>query len=250
MSQTVGIVSSSITLVAFLAAVAATILMRKISAKEKLIKTANPEDRKDLISQTLEVFHVDTGNLTKQQQYDIAMEKIRQKAKRFKYIIITVTLIALLAIPIALLALSKEKPTPTPNPSANTSPVTNPLSTTDKSATADTLPTPISTSLPILRLRENIESQLQSCWDEDDFQSCETAAYSLSKYCTRINNNEDPIRQVPNGYCGGNLGTSLAHLSRSLRDPTPSQGTQMQILALKRATKTSAGVITFNFPTQ
>jgi hypothetical protein len=76
--------------------------------RERLIQTAPAGDRAQLVSEALEFFRIDTSGLTKQQQFDIALEQIRARAQRFRIITTAVFLIALLAALPAAFAISKQ----------------------------------------------------------------------------------------------------------------------------------------------
>ena len=83
MWQAIRYVTGVLSLIAFISAVIGMIKVAEIKQKEKLIKYAPDKDRKSLIQDILELFHVDLSNLTKQQQYEFAIEQIRAKARRF-----------------------------------------------------------------------------------------------------------------------------------------------------------------------
>jgi len=87
-------VTSGITLVAFIAAIAAWTYKSKLDERQRLIRTAPEGDRGPLVRNALEFLNVDTAELTKQQQYNIALEQIHARAQRFK---ITAALIGFLA---------------------------------------------------------------------------------------------------------------------------------------------------------
>jgi hypothetical protein len=76
-------IKSPYTLAAFLAAVVATILWRVIDRQRKLIVSAPEKHRAELVRNALEFFQVDTGNLTREQQYNLALQQIRLRARRF-----------------------------------------------------------------------------------------------------------------------------------------------------------------------
>jgi hypothetical protein len=76
-------IKSPYTLAAFVAAVVATILWRLIDRQRRLIVSAPEKQRAELVRNALEFFQVDTKNLTRAQQYDLALHQIRQRARRF-----------------------------------------------------------------------------------------------------------------------------------------------------------------------
>jgi hypothetical protein len=108
MWETIQYVSSGFTLAAFIAAVVAWVIKSRSEQRERLIATAPEEERGKLVSDALEFFHVDTGNLTKTQQYQLAREQIRARAQRFKLVAVTVCVLALIAAVIAGYALSRK----------------------------------------------------------------------------------------------------------------------------------------------
>jgi hypothetical protein len=139
MWEAIGYVSSGLTLVAFLAAVLASSYKSKVEERERLIRTASPEKRADLVQAALEFFHVDTGELTKEQQYKIAIEQIRARAQRFRLLVLLIGFLAIIAASVAAYAISKsgallplnrpptgtsttEHPTPQPPPTNSPAP--------------------------------------------------------------------------------------------------------------------------------
>lgn len=98
-------ISSGITLTAFIIAVAAWVYRLKLLEKGTLIRTAPAKERSRLVEDALEVFHIETGALTKQQQYELAIEQIRARALRYTIAAIVVVVVALLAAGIASFAI-------------------------------------------------------------------------------------------------------------------------------------------------
>lgn len=105
MWQAIGLVSSGITLVAFVVAVAAWAFRQHEIKKERLILTAAEADRAKLVTDALEFFNVDTQNLTKDQQYEIAIAQIKARANRFLIACVVVVIVALLAVAVAAFAI-------------------------------------------------------------------------------------------------------------------------------------------------
>jgi hypothetical protein len=263
MWDAIGLVSSGVTLTAFIVAVAAISYKNKLLVKANLIKSANEADRKDLVINALEFFHVDTSRLSKEQQYDIAMEQIWAKTKRFKHIVSVLCLIIVSGSFVAIYALSKNS---------------EPIDLSAKSIlTPDTSPsnqaTPTVTH-SMINLREMIETNLSTCW-QDRASACEMAAESVTKYCSRVSNGEDPIRNVPDDYCP-DLSTVLLSLASKLKIQDPSclatmanscsdvtddvhrshcfnrqascQGLIYQIVALRNNAQSKSGIIHFTIP--
>ena len=100
-------VGSALTLAAFIIAAIAWIIKSKSEERERLIDLAKEDERADLVRDALEFFRVDTAGLTKAQQYQLALEQIRERAERFKIIAIVVCIIALLGTGVAIYALTR-----------------------------------------------------------------------------------------------------------------------------------------------
>jgi uncharacterized protein YjbI with pentapeptide repeats len=107
MWQAIQYVSSGLTLVAFVVAAIVGVLRSKIREKERLIKTAGESDRASLVKDALEFFSVDTSNLSKDRQFDVAMAQIRARQLRFTMIIFAVIVLALIGACLAAYAMSK-----------------------------------------------------------------------------------------------------------------------------------------------
>lgn len=101
MWEAIGYVSSGLTLIAFLAAIVSFSLRNKSLREERLIKSVPEDNRADLVRNALEFFHVETSNLTKHQQYEVALQQIRNRSNRHK---VNSLLIFGLAIIFALLS--------------------------------------------------------------------------------------------------------------------------------------------------
>ena len=100
-------ITSGVTLVAFLAAVAAWLHRSKLKHDSELIRSA-PQDKRDaLISAYLGRFEVDTANLTKQQQYDVVVKQIDGRAQRFKWLVVAALTIAILFTTLAIYAIAR-----------------------------------------------------------------------------------------------------------------------------------------------
>ena len=67
------------------------------------------EDRASLVAKTLEVFHVDTAGLSRQQQFDIALRQINGPIERFRIIATLVVVLALVAAGLSAYAIAVEK---------------------------------------------------------------------------------------------------------------------------------------------
>lgn len=83
---------------AFALAIAAVVLGRYIRSKERLISSAPPEQRAELVERALEFFDVDTTTLTRNQKYQLAVQQIEKRSERFRLsALVTVILGAVLA---------------------------------------------------------------------------------------------------------------------------------------------------------
>ncbi len=115
----IGYISGGTTLVAFIVAVAASVYRQKMLQKQKLILTAAEDQRHPLVLAALEFFKVDTGNLTKKQQFDLAIEQIKARATRFLVSAVIVALISVLGAALTAYAISLTRAT-TSDSNANT----------------------------------------------------------------------------------------------------------------------------------
>ncbi len=102
-------VSSGFTLCAFIVATVVFYLNHRIKEERKRIEAAPAEDRASLVAKTLEVFHVDTAGLSRQQQFDIAMRQINGRIERFRIIATLVVVLALVAAGLSAYAIALEK---------------------------------------------------------------------------------------------------------------------------------------------
>lgn len=107
MWQAIQYVTGGFTLSAFIAALIAWAYINNIREKRKRIDSASDRDRAELVSETLEFFKVDTTNLTKQQQCDIAMAQIEARIERFRIAAAVIVLFALLGTGVTVYALSR-----------------------------------------------------------------------------------------------------------------------------------------------
>jgi len=109
MWQAISYIGTGLSLVAFLAASAVWIYRNKVKQTENLIKSAPSKDRGKLVEHWLEVFKIDPINLTKDQQYNLALIQIKNKAKRFYTTALIIVSIALVFLIITALAITKSK---------------------------------------------------------------------------------------------------------------------------------------------
>src|SRR6266496_5531143 len=105
MWQAIQYVGSGFTLAAFVVAVIAWVVKSRSEARERLIGSARETERAELVRDALEFFRVDTTGLTKAQQYQLALEQIRQRAQRFRIVAMVVCTIAVLGAGVAIYAI-------------------------------------------------------------------------------------------------------------------------------------------------
>jgi hypothetical protein len=107
-------VTSGLTLVAFITATFAFIHRQQILREIGLIETAPDSDRAQLVRIALEFFEVDTRNLTKKQQFEIAMKQIGARAQRFRLIALSVVFLASILAVLSAYAISQARTTDGP----------------------------------------------------------------------------------------------------------------------------------------
>lgn len=77
-------VSSGVTLLAFIAAIVLQIYRRTLLSRERLIELAPAAERARLVKSTLqEFFDVDTARMSEDHAYQLAMEQIRARSRRY-----------------------------------------------------------------------------------------------------------------------------------------------------------------------
>jgi hypothetical protein len=155
-------VSSGVTLVAFIIAAGVFAYRSWLQQRERLIKSTAERDRGPIVEQTLEFFAVDTSGLTTKQRYELALEQIKSRERRYLVTAIVIVCLALVAALVVVVALVMEKlqtvkfeqnssprpalvsPTPTPMLApASPTPTLAPAPTTQVTRPASTGPTPI-----------------------------------------------------------------------------------------------------------
>lgn len=107
-------VGFALALIAFLSALIAWLYGRsRFVKRERLIKNAAEDQRAELVERVLIIFNEDADGLTREGQYDLALTRLGEKAKRFKIITAGLLVIAALAATPAIVAMLKVNP-PTP----------------------------------------------------------------------------------------------------------------------------------------
>jgi hypothetical protein len=114
MWQQISAVSSGVTLVAFLIAAGVYAYRSRLHQQAKLIESASEADRGKIVEQTLEFFAVDTAGLSKSQRYDLAVQQIRSRERRYFVGAILVFGLAVVAGVIVGVAVIMDPKTPKP----------------------------------------------------------------------------------------------------------------------------------------
>jgi len=199
-------VSSGLTLVAFVAAVAAWVYRSKILERERLIRLAREKDRAKLVENTLQFFSVDTQSLKKDQQYDLAIQQIHAWAARFRTSAIVVVVIAFLTTTVAVFAIWKSANTspparssfgdsPTPNPTveknSNSRGQIRELSTAVNQSAVNTHP---SSSAPLTNASKTRAHRLAGMVVDETGQPLAGAQASLDDFPER-----PPVESATNG---------------------------------------------------
>ncbi len=124
MFEAIKYVGSPIALLAFVTAVMAVIYRERLKQRIAMIKATEETQRGDLIKELEDVFHIEVGDLTKQQRFDLAVKRLDQRAARYLIGSIVAILLALIlasAVVIVVVAdAGKGKPA---EPVSNSNPV-------------------------------------------------------------------------------------------------------------------------------
>ncbi|MDA9408898.1 hypothetical protein [Bradyrhizobium sp. CCBAU 45384] len=110
MWQGIQYVTSALSLVAFIAAAAFYTIVRTSNARARLIETADPTARTELVKAELEFFDVKTEILTREKQFQVAIEQIRARARRFLITSVVVCVLGLAFLALAAYAISSTIP--------------------------------------------------------------------------------------------------------------------------------------------
>jgi hypothetical protein len=107
MWSAISYITSGLALVAFLAAVTAWVYKSKTEERERLIRSANEGERGELVKHALEFFNINAANLTKEQQFRLALEQIQARGRRFMISAAVVCLLAVVAVGITAYAIAQ-----------------------------------------------------------------------------------------------------------------------------------------------
>lgn len=133
MWSVIGVVSSGLTLAAFMVAVAAWVYKSRLDHRERILKTTPPDKRGAAALEILEASRIDPANLSQRQRFDIATRELEMKGARFRTTAIIISLIGLLGFGLAIYAISRPGPAAAPAPAAAAA---RPLSAADASLAA------------------------------------------------------------------------------------------------------------------
>lgn len=111
MFDAIPLVTTPLSLVAFLAAVAVLAHARAIGRAEKLIKTAPDQDRRTLVAGALEILDLKASKLSKEQTYELALETLRHRRLRSVLTFFIVIAIALIFGGLAVYSVINVEPT-------------------------------------------------------------------------------------------------------------------------------------------
>ena len=94
--ETIKDIDTPIMLVSLIVIMVSGIILVFISDKEKLIKQSPSKERSKLIEKTINTINLDTDNLTKEQKYNLAIELITKKHKKYQLIAITAIVLSII----------------------------------------------------------------------------------------------------------------------------------------------------------
>jgi hypothetical protein len=98
----VGKISTGFALLAFIAAVAAGVYRASIKGRISTLKALPSADRIQVVTQTLNTFGIKGENLTREQSYNLALQELSIKDRRFKVLALVVVVLALIFAGVAV----------------------------------------------------------------------------------------------------------------------------------------------------
>ncbi|WP_431280593.1 hypothetical protein ACQW02_14345 [Humitalea sp. 24SJ18S-53] len=122
MWSVIGVVSSGLTLAAFMVAVAAWVYKSRLDHRERILKTTPPDKRGAAALEILEASRIDPGNLSQSQRFDIARRELEMKAARFRTTAIIISFIGVLGFALAIYAIGRTSPGAPTVPAASAAP--------------------------------------------------------------------------------------------------------------------------------
>ncbi|MBN8214210.1 MAG: hypothetical protein J0M09_14900 [Xanthomonadales bacterium] len=106
--ESIPLITTSLSLVAFLAAAVVLMHARTVGRAEKLISKAPENERATLVAGALDILDVRSRDLTKEQRYELALEILSQRRHRNVMIFILSTLIAVSFASITIYSFTKK----------------------------------------------------------------------------------------------------------------------------------------------
>lgn len=142
-------VTTGLTLVAFLAAIAVTPYRSQLAGRAKVIQSLPSADRVEALQRELNAFGIDAKSLTKEQQFQLALREIELRRTRLYSITIFIVVVALISGLLALISMISE-PTKaersiqdldnSSNPAANVQSLDGPSNTSSDARAPDRAP--------------------------------------------------------------------------------------------------------------
>lgn len=132
--STVTHVTSGITLVAFLIAAVVTVIWRRLKHQERVLATAPPKERADLIRSLSDSFllnarPLDTEGLSPQQTFELLREQLRERTARFKITNAVFVLLTLTAAGVTVILMSQSTAPSQSHPLRRSGRITPPAAT-------------------------------------------------------------------------------------------------------------------------
>jgi hypothetical protein len=107
MWRAIGLISSGLTLAAFIVAVAAWVYKVRLDHRERVLKSTPKELRGDAALEVLDASRINLNTLTRDQRYDLAIRQLADKAARFRTTALIVSLLAFLGVGLAVYAIGR-----------------------------------------------------------------------------------------------------------------------------------------------
>jgi Tfp pilus assembly protein PilF len=106
-------ITSGLTLIGFIVAVAARLIRRTVIQRERLIHDATPDQRIQMATVVLERFGIDTKDIGPEQKYELALAQLQARTSRLRTLLVFSVMIALIAAAttITLVYIVPHKPT-------------------------------------------------------------------------------------------------------------------------------------------
>lgn len=108
MWEAISLVTSGLTLVAFLAAVIAFVVMQRSKSTERKLELTSEATHAKLIEHTLEFFKIDTSTLDQDDKARLAMAQVHARSKRFQMTGVVVIVVAVLFAGVTTFAIQRQ----------------------------------------------------------------------------------------------------------------------------------------------